>query len=211
MIENQSILIVICLFILIYTGISIRYYLISKGKLLISKFLFVKFFIRSLLLFLLVLNLKIAIQSTENQLPFHSVYIVIDEALVNESSDVFIKAVNNQFQKYYFINKIGCILKTKNKQYYMLIPLIAHDDFIRYIDRFKLKFLPKIPVQKLPNNTVLLIEDLKNHQNNKEFELSSLMNNFNFYNFSKLRNYLLILCVFLFSVDLIIGKKIIKI
>lgn len=209
MVENQSILIITGVFVSIYIGILLRYFLISRGIYNISKFIIVKLLTRVLLFSILIFSIYFLPKKTVNSTDSNSIYF----SLSNKSLDIPQIEINHQMIDFLNLHSnikfIGCI-NLNVFGTYALVPMMTRENYINYIKRFDFKKLPKIKLDHSPKNLELLL--YSNTENSKEdFNfLKSFTSFFNLYNISKLRNYLLILMVIILGLDILIVKNIIK-
>jgi len=206
MIENQSILLIVCIFIGIYLGIFIRYYLISKGYYLLSKFITVKFLIRSVLFTAILTTIIFSYQKASSKKAVQTAYFSLankdlkmqDNDIKNKMEDFILKHPELQY--------IGCInsnvFGTK-----VLIPLMNKEHFLNFIKRFELAKLPKVSINNPPSNVIFLFLSSSEKTNDSFNLINFLKSFFNDYNIFELRNYLLILIIFIFCLDILFVKK----
>ena len=205
MFENQAIFLVLGIFLILYLGIFLRYYLISKSSYSISKFFLVKFFIRSFLLFTLILAIYLIENPSKSNQINRADYIVLSSNWISKSKQELTSEIIEKLNKFDSQSLIGCLVK-KDQRYFILIPKVKRKVFEKYINQFNLKNLPTFELDK---NFRLRNEFVEN-KGEESTLLQSIFTNFNIYNISILRNYLLILIVAIFALESLFIKKIIK-
>lgn len=209
MVENQAIFIVLMVFSIIYLGIFLRYYLISRSQYVISKFFLVKFFIRSFIVACLLVTLFITGKQMGQSDSKTSKYILVSTGWKKKSKQELLSEISEKLTKVNDNAQVGCLVKEKNK-YYILFPIIQKHLLIRYFKQLDIKLMPLIPITS--SIEFQIIEDktqLQSKSKNIAF-IDTIVANFNIYNISKLRNYLLILTLIVLVVESLFIKKIIK-
>lgn len=206
MVENQSILLIVGIFMGIYLGIFIRYYLISKSNYTLSKFITVKFLIRSILFTVLLFSILFSFEKLTTSHASQSAYFSISNKDL-KMQDIEIK---NKIEDYIIqhpdLQYIGCINSTVFGNY-VLIPLMNKENFLQFLKRFEISKLPKVSVKKTPSNLVFLFFSDSQKKDDSLDLIVLLKSFFNNYNISVLRNYLLILILFIFCLDILFVKK----
>lgn len=209
MVENQAIFIVLMVFSIIYLGIFLRYYLISRSQYVISKFFLVKFFIRSFIVACLLVTLFITGKQMGQSDSKTSKYILVSTGWKKKSKQELLSEISEKLTKVNDNAQVGCLVKEKNK-YYILFPIIQKHLLIRYFKQLDIKLMPLIPITS--SIEFQIMEDktqLQSKSKNIAF-IDTIVANFNIYNISKLRNYLLILTLIVLVVESLFIKKIIK-
>lgn len=209
MVENQAIFIVLMVFSIIYLGIFLRYYLISRSQYVISKFFLVKFFIRSFIVACLLVTLFITGKQMGKSDSKTSKYILVSTGWKKKSKQELLSEISEKLTKVNDNAQVGCLVKEKNK-YYILFPIIQKHLLIRYFKQLDIKLMPLIPITSSIDFQIM--EDktqLQSKSTNIAF-IDTIVANFNIYNISKLRNYLLILTLIVLVVESLFIKKIIK-
>lgn len=209
MVENQAIFIVLMVFSIIYLGIFLRYYLISRSQYVISKFFLVKFFIRSFIVACLLVTLFITGKQMGQSDSKTSKYILVSTGWKKKSKQELLSEISEKLTKVNDNAQVGCLVKEKNK-YYILFPIIQKHLLIRYFKQLDIKLMPLIPITSSIDFQIM--EDktqLQSKSTNIAF-IDTIVANFNIYNISKLRNYLLILTLIVLVVESLFIKKIIK-
>lgn len=209
MVENQAIFIVLMVFSIIYLGIFLRYYLISRSQYVISKFFLVKFFIRSFIVACLLVTLFITGKQMGQSDSKTSKYILVSTGWKKKSKQELLSEISEKLTKVNDNAQVGCLVKEKNK-YYILFPIIQKHLLIRYFKQLDIKLMPLIPITSSIDFQIM--EDktqLQSKSTNIAF-IDTIVANFNIYNISKLRNYLLILTLIVLVAESLFIKKIIK-
>lgn len=209
MVENQAIFIVLMVFSIIYLGIFLRYYLISRSQYVISKFFLVKFFIRSFIVACLLVTLFITGKQMGQSDSKTSKYILVSTGWKKKSKQELLSEISEKLTKVNDNAQVGCLVNEKNK-YYILFPIIQKHLLIRYFKQLDIKLMPLIPITS--SIEFQIMEDktqLQSKSKNIAF-IDTIVANFNIYNISKLRNYLLILTLIVLVVESLFIKKIIK-
>lgn len=206
MVENQSILLIVSIFASIYLGIFIRFYLISKSQYAISKFITVKFLIRSIVFTLILTCIFFSFRKETSTNNNQTIYFSIS----NKDLKLQDNELKNKMEDYIFqhpeLQKVGCInsnvFGTK-----ILIPLMNKENFLQFIKRFEIAKLPKVTILNTPSNVVFLFLSAP-QKTDDSFEIINFLKSFfNDYKIFELRNYLLILIMFIFSLDILFVKK----
>lgn len=209
MFENQPILILSSIFACIYTGLFIRYFIISKGLFSLSKFILVKFFTRTIILVFFLFLLNIMNNNNEKTINTEQVYITTTNQTIKLSNKDLINRIQESIKLNTKINRVG-LLYSNVFGHYLIIPTMQKVDFLNYINRFEIKNLPKLKINKIPESRIYLYQtsdENTSENNNIIYKISSY---FNLYIISKLRIYLLILIIFLLGIDLLFVRKNIK-
>lgn len=209
MIENQSILILSAIFLSIYIGIFLRYYFVSRGIYSLSKSIFVKLLIRVFVFMLLIFCSIFLFQSNDKISLNNSVYVAITQKNINSTKEELNFKIINFLNSNPNIQQIGCIYSNVFGSY-ALVPLMKKEDFIAYINRFQINKLPKIKLNSSPKNIRLLLFSPLDKQNDEDKFLNLFVDSFNVNKISELRNYLLILSIIIFGLDILFVKKSIK-
>jgi hypothetical protein len=138
-----------------------------------------------------------------------SKYILVSTGWKKKSKQELLSEISEKLTKVNDNAQVGCLVKEKNK-YYILFPIIQKHLLIRYFKQLDIKLMPLIPITS--SIEFQIMEDktqLQSKSKNIAF-IDTIVANFNIYNISKLRNYLLILTLIVLVVESLFIKKIIK-
>ncbi len=208
MFENQPILILSGIFLILYLGLFLRYYLISRSIFTLSKFILVNVFIRVVIfcLLLILFNLQ-----EQNQTNFgkSDIYISLTSQSINLPQQDIVKKLSEYLNTHPEVDKIGFSFSNVFGNY-LIIPKLDRKNIFNYLNRFEIKKLPKLKFNLPPEKMVFLLQSTKESNIDNYTFFKKISSYFNLYIISKLRIYLLILTIFLIALDILLVRKIIK-
>ncbi len=147
--------------------------------------------------------------NNEKTINTEQVYITTTNQTIKLSNKDLINRIQESIKLNTKINRVG-LLYSNVFGHYLIIPTMQKVDFLNYINRFEIKNLPKLKINKIPESRIYLYQtsdENTSENNNIIYKISSY---FNLYIISKLRIYLLILIIFLLGIDLLFVRKNIK-
>lgn len=210
MLENQSIFILLTVFLVIYLGIFIRYYFISKSAFSISKWIYFKFVFRIGILITLIFSIFYFPEKPTNQV--RKKYLIIDNwKRFKTENDLKLK-VKEDILNLTEIDQIGLIQKERDS-HAIIVPQMSKIAFLKFIEQFNLKEIPKTFIDKtvIKNESIGESNLSENLQDQKSSEWLTFFLTIKKQSISNLHKYLVILSLFLIILDLLLINKAIKI